>query len=367
MKILLLLLLLFSCTRSKTFYKDFLNQALNNNPIFISSGSVPGEYDFLVEIPGGSPNKYEFRTATGQILLDRIICPRNVLGTDKWIHSFPANYGISPGLFNEDGDPLDLLVLGNRKTYKKMILDKLVKPRKVRIIGTLLMEECDKVPCMENDWIQDWKILAVDKDDPSYKLIQTTKDLPAGKKRELAQFFSNYKGARKHKKNNYPLTRVAGFFEKEKTLPLIQSKFESMDPAKREKEIKNCHTIFESKLRKKAKKDKFDKKYLKCLQRVYYKHFLPNSPHFPFYLRYNAYQILLYLGEDAKFKNAFKLMKKRRKEKKTYYRYVSFDSPSPGTKSPIFEWVKTLNRNKGCPPGFPQQHYKANKLISIKI
>ena len=67
------------------------------------SGMLPTVFNAIVEIPLGSSNKYELDKPTGLLKLDRVL------------HSavyYPANYGFIPQTMADDGDPLDVLVLG---------------------------------------------------------------------------------------------------------------------------------------------------------------------------------------------------------------------------------------------------------------
>ena len=91
------------------------------NPVFRGeSVSLPdGEVFFVAEIPRGEVRKFEMRTATGQVIVDRTLCPRLVPGTQRRVDAVPATYGFSAGRFNVDGDPLDLLVLGREDLYRR--------------------------------------------------------------------------------------------------------------------------------------------------------------------------------------------------------------------------------------------------------
>ena len=57
----------------------------------------------VIEIPAGSKNKYELDKASGILKLDRVLYSSV---------RYPANYGFIPRSFCDDGDPLDVLVLG---------------------------------------------------------------------------------------------------------------------------------------------------------------------------------------------------------------------------------------------------------------
>ncbi|HET6583066.1 MAG TPA: inorganic diphosphatase, partial [Nannocystaceae bacterium] len=57
----------------------------------------------VIEIPRGSKVKYELDKPTGMLRVDRVLYSS--------VH-YPANYGFLPRSYCDDGDPLDILVLG---------------------------------------------------------------------------------------------------------------------------------------------------------------------------------------------------------------------------------------------------------------
>ncbi|MEG2083288.1 MAG: inorganic diphosphatase, partial [Oscillospiraceae bacterium] len=62
----------------------------------------PDDFIAVIEIEKGSKNKYELDKETGKIILDRILYTST---------HYPANYGLIPRTYADDGDPLDVLVL----------------------------------------------------------------------------------------------------------------------------------------------------------------------------------------------------------------------------------------------------------------
>ena len=62
----------------------------------------PEDFIAVIEIEKGSKKKYELDKETGHIILDRILYTST---------HYPANYGLIPRTFADDGDPLDVLVL----------------------------------------------------------------------------------------------------------------------------------------------------------------------------------------------------------------------------------------------------------------
>lgn len=75
----------------------------------------------VVEIPRGSSHKYEIDTATGALVLDRVL----------EMH-YPANYGYIPHTLSEDGDALDFFV------YSEAPIHPLVRV-KLELLGVIEM------------------------------------------------------------------------------------------------------------------------------------------------------------------------------------------------------------------------------------
>src|SRR5207237_10878095 len=65
-------------------------------------------YVVIVEIPGGSRNKYEYDHESGAIFLDRRLFTAT---------RYPTDYGFFPETLAEDGDPLDALILVSDPTF----------------------------------------------------------------------------------------------------------------------------------------------------------------------------------------------------------------------------------------------------------
>lgn len=324
---------------------------------------APEQLWFLSEIDRGTHKKYEYRTSSGVLFLDRTLCPRKVPGSNRIVQDFPVAYGISPGRFNVDLDPLDLNVLG------RAVEDTPGIPRIVRVIGTMKFDECEAVPCRsEKEWKQDWKVLAVEDADPAYEHVGDVGGLAAADVGAIKDFFSSYKGPKKGADGReYPQTRVTGFLGREETLALIAKDFPLLTDEKRKEEVEDCEARFEE-IAEAKPEPVMNENYLSCLQRVRNPQALPGRPAFDFFVRYNAGMRLLSLKEkDVTLENALARMEARRGAGKTYYRYVTRDLPSPpGTGVDVFEWVETKDRNKGCPEGFPRQHYESRPLLDVQ-
>jgi len=128
----------------------------------------PEDFIAVIEIPKGSKNKYELDKETGLIILDR------VLHTST---HYPANYGLIPRTYGDDGDPLDVLVLCSEP------LDPLTLVR-CYPIGYISMLDNGK---------NDEKIIAIPFSDPTYNTYNDISELPLHVFEEMSHFFSVYK------------------------------------------------------------------------------------------------------------------------------------------------------------------------------
>lgn len=129
---------------------------------------IDESFSAVIEIPKGSKVKYELDKDTGLLRVDRIL--------HSAVH-YPANYGFLPQTYCEDGDPLDVLVLGQEPVFPLCVV-------RARAIGVLSMSD---------DMGRDDKIIAVHVDDPEYEHYRDIAELPPHRLKELERFFLDYK------------------------------------------------------------------------------------------------------------------------------------------------------------------------------
>jgi inorganic pyrophosphatase len=135
----------------------------------ISAGkNIPWEINMIVEIPKGSSNKYEFDHEMGTFRLDRVLYSPLY---------YPCDYGFIPSTLANDGDPLDVLVIGSHPTFVGCLVE--VKP-----LGALLMHD---------EKGEDWKVLAVQTRDPRFNERRSLEELSPHTLREIEHFFEVYK------------------------------------------------------------------------------------------------------------------------------------------------------------------------------
>ena len=93
----------------------------------ISMGKdAPKDINVIIEVPGnGEPVKYEMDKDSGAIFVDRI------LFTPMF---YPCNYGFMPHTLSDDGDPVDVLVVGRHKLAPGSVI-------RCRPVGVLQMED----------------------------------------------------------------------------------------------------------------------------------------------------------------------------------------------------------------------------------
>lgn len=125
-------------------------------------------FNVVIEISRGSRVKYELDKPSGLLKVDRVLYSSVV---------YPCNYGFLPRTYCDDGDPLDVLVLGTEPVFPLSILS-------ARAIGVMHMKD---------EGQRDDKIIAVHTGDPSLAVYQDISELPMHLFREIRQFFETYK------------------------------------------------------------------------------------------------------------------------------------------------------------------------------
>ena len=136
----------------------------------------PDEINAVIEIPKGSSIKYEIDAESGAVFVDR------KLFTAMF---YPCNYGFIPQSREDDGDPIDVLVLGNDAVIPMSVI-------RANPVGVLLTEDEEG---------QDSKVIAVPiaKLDPNFSKITNIDSIPEHVRNEITHFFEHYKELEKGK------------------------------------------------------------------------------------------------------------------------------------------------------------------------
>jgi inorganic pyrophosphatase len=137
-----------------------------------SFGELGRSLNTFVEIPKGSSNKVEYDRDRGVFVLDRV---------EPSIFAKPVNYGFIPQTIDEDGDPLDTLIV----TSEPLPMGVMVK---AKVIGLLNFVD---------DGENDHKVICVPEDDRDGGSIDTFEDLSEAFRKKLEHHFNHYKDLKK--------------------------------------------------------------------------------------------------------------------------------------------------------------------------
>ena len=133
--------------------------------------NAPDDVNVIIEVPlGGEPIKYELDKDSGALMVDRFLYTAT---------QYPCNYGFLPHTLSEDGDPTDIMVVGQRALMPGCVV-------RSRPVGVLLMED---------EAGMDEKIVAVPHGALTryYDKIKTYTDLPQVLQDRIPHFFAHYK------------------------------------------------------------------------------------------------------------------------------------------------------------------------------
>jgi inorganic pyrophosphatase len=157
--------------------------------------SAPEVVKAVVEIPQDSVNKYEYDSSLNVFVLDRVL--------HSPVH-FPGDYGFITQTLAQDGDPLDILILGDTPVFPGCMYN-------ARPVG--LFEMLDHGSCDE-------KILAFATANPRFTNIQNYTQVQPHVLLEVEHFFSVYKDLEDKE------TKVLGWKDREAAYAVIRSSHE---------------------------------------------------------------------------------------------------------------------------------------------
>jgi inorganic pyrophosphatase len=151
----------------------------------------PGLLNVLIEIAGGSKNKYEYDKDLQAFALDRVLYSSV---------KYPYDYGFVPNTLADDGDPLDGIVMMDEPTFPGCVIA-------ARPIGMLEMIDGGD---------RDEKILCVPDKDPRYAHVKSIKDIAPHRLAEIEEFFRTYKNLEKK------VTEILGWQDVDTVAPLVE-------------------------------------------------------------------------------------------------------------------------------------------------
>jgi len=164
----------------KTFFLTFFflcflyNYSITNPINDLNFKNKSGFYNFFVEIPAGTKQKWEVDKQNGLLEWEIKKGKKRIIN----FLSYPGNYGFIPQTLSYDGDPIDVIDLDENVKRGSV--------KEIKIIGGLYFEDKKK---------QDVKIIGVDPNG-SFGNIETIQDLLLNKPsllEILKMWFESYK------------------------------------------------------------------------------------------------------------------------------------------------------------------------------
>lgn len=150
----------FSCLNMVFFILIFTSKFLSSNPVNeINIRNKDGSYNFFVEIPAGTKEKWEVNKHNGLLEWEEKNGRKKVV---KFL-PYPGNYGFIPQTYGADGDPVDVVDLDESIERGSV--------KKIKIVGGLYFE--DKK-------IVDIKFIGLNPEG-TFKNIETMQDLVLNK------------------------------------------------------------------------------------------------------------------------------------------------------------------------------------------
>lgn len=126
----------------------------------------------IVETPKGSAEKFDYEPEFKAFKLKKVM-PSGMV--------FPYDFGFVPNTKGEDGDPLDVLILSEFKTFPGCLID-------CRVIGAIAANQTEKDGAtMRND-----RFIVVPTVSHEYEGVASIEDLPVALVEEMEHFFKAY-------------------------------------------------------------------------------------------------------------------------------------------------------------------------------
>lgn len=125
----------------------------------------------VVDTPKGSRNKYKYDETLGLYRLSKVL-PAGI--------AFPYDFGFIPSTRTEDGDPLDVLVLGEEALFPGCLVT-------VRLVGVIQAEQTEHGKTFRND-----RLMGAIETSVNRPAIKTLSDLRSEHLDEIEYFFIAY-------------------------------------------------------------------------------------------------------------------------------------------------------------------------------
>jgi inorganic pyrophosphatase len=126
----------------------------------------------IIESPKGCGHKYDYDPDMKLFKLMKVL-PAGMV--------FPFDFGFIPNTKGEDGDPLDVIVISEIKSFPGCCMD-------CRLIGAIKANQTEE----DGETVRNDRFLAIPEVSQLFQNIQSTDQLPDGIIKQIENFFKNY-------------------------------------------------------------------------------------------------------------------------------------------------------------------------------
>jgi inorganic pyrophosphatase len=135
-----------------------------------------GRVYVVIDTPAGSANKYKFDDSLDAFRISRVL-PAGLV--------FPGNFGSIYGTRAQDGDPLDVLVLGLPPAIPGCVIT-------TRLLGILHARQVEGGKAISND-----RLIGAGETAVNCSPLEQLSDLPPQQLRDIVSFFESYNAAQR--------------------------------------------------------------------------------------------------------------------------------------------------------------------------
>ncbi len=128
----------------------------------------------VIETPKGSAQKYDYDEKNKWFKLKKVM-PAGMV--------FPYDFGFIPDTKGEDGDPLDIIIISELKSFPGCAID-------CRLIGCIAAEQTEQDKTVRND-----RFIAIAEPSQVFAQVNSITHLPKEIIQQLTDFFINYNEA----------------------------------------------------------------------------------------------------------------------------------------------------------------------------
>ncbi len=153
-----------------------VNPEINN---FSSNPDQNAEINYVLTTPEGSNYQYDMDLYSGKLYRERTYCPQDDIWQDYLADLMTPNFsqGVVPRVLDEEQKPMRVIVISSSDWIEPFKED----PNyfdKVRVIGSVILENCESFPCdQQSKWKPTQILVGVAPRDPRYQGIKSFRDL----------------------------------------------------------------------------------------------------------------------------------------------------------------------------------------------